>query len=256
MTQRRLLSTTTFSLVLLCMLFIACNQPGAGKTENSETTATEASKTEARGEYKDIPYPNTPDEAIKRIREGNSRFVNDEALHPNRNDERKILQAQKQTPFVAIMGCSDSRVPSEIIFDQGLGDIFVVRTAGQVMADASVGSLEFATAVLGVKAIVVLGHEKCGAVKGALGKDPLPGKIEYLVQQIRPAIQPYLGDQSKLEEAAHKNVEYQVKKIKEMNPILKKYIDEGKIKVIGAMYNLSTGKVDFFDETGAEVTSK
>lgn len=207
----------------------------------------------ARSSYSTLPYPQSPDEAIKRLMEGNSRFVNDEAINPNRNDEWKILQAQKQTPFVAVMGCSDSRVPSEIIFDQGLGDIFVVRTAGQVMADASVGSLEFATAVLGVKAIVVLGHEKCGAVNGAIGKSPLPGKIEYLVNQIRPAVQAYIGDPSKLEEAAHKNVEYQIKKLKAQQPILAKAIADGKIKVVGGMYNLSTGKVSFFDESGVDL---
>lgn len=182
--------TTFFSPGIALLLSVACNQPQANKEAKTESAASDTKSTEVKGEYKDLPYPNTPDEAIQRIKDGNRRFVNDEALHPNRNDERKILQAQKQTPFVAVMGCSGSRVPSEIIFDQGLGDIFAVRTAGQVMADASIGSLEFATAVLGMKAIVVLGHEKCGAVKGALGKDPLPGKIEYLVNQIRPAIQP------------------------------------------------------------------
>jgi carbonic anhydrase len=225
---------------------------GCGQPDNRKTTATDGTeqKQAPSSRYDSLSYPKTSDEAILRIREGNVRFVNDEVLNPNRSDERKIVQAKKQTPFVAIMGCSDSRVPSEIVFDQGLGDIFVVRTAGQVMADASIGSLEFATAVLGIKAIVVLGHEKCGAVNGALGKDPLPGKIEFLVDQIRPAITPYLGDKSKLEEASHKNVEYQVKKLKESSEILRKAVEDGSIKIIGAMYNLSTGKVEFFDESG------
>ena len=248
MTGRLLLSAT---LLAGCVAITGCD--AEGPTMNALSAQSIDTLPGSRGGYGALPYPQSPDEAIKRLMEGNSRFVNDEAINPNRNDERKIVQAKKQTPFVAVMGCSDSRVPSEIVFDQGLGDIFVVRTAGQVMADASIGSLEFATAVLGIKAIVVLGHEKCGAVNGAIGKDPLPGKIEYLVNQIRPAVKPYIGDASKLEEASHKNVEYQIKKLKAQTPILSKAVAEGKIRIVGGMYNLSTGKVSFFDETGAEL---
>lgn len=232
---------------LLFFLLAACNSE---KTPEVQGAPSVQQATKAKADYASLPFPQNPDEAVKRIREGNTRFVNNEALNPNRSDEHKILQAKGQTPFIAVMGCSDSRVPSEIIFDQGLGDVFVVRTAGQVMADASVGSLEFATAVLGVKAILVLGHEKCGAVMGALGADPLPGKIEYLVSQIRPAVYDYIGNLSKLEEAAHKNVEYQIQKLKASTPVLSEAVKSGKIKILGGMYNLSTGKVELFDEGG------
>lgn len=234
---------------ILCAGFTSCQTTGETKKDESTTAQASAANTES---YESLPYPQTPDEAIARLKEGNRRFVNDQAIHPNRSDERKIVQARKQTPFVAVMSCSDSRVPSEIVFDQGLGDIFVVRTAGQVMADASEGSLEFATAVLGVKAIVVMGHEKCGAVKGAIGRDPLPGKIEYVVNQIRPAIKPHIGKEDKLEEAAHDNVVYQVNRLIRLDPIIGKAVREGKIKVVGAYYNLDTGKVEFMDEASKE----
>ncbi|MBX2893156.1 MAG: carbonic anhydrase [Saprospiraceae bacterium] len=191
------------------------------------------------------PYPQTPDEAIARLKEGNARFVNDKSAHPNRDDTRKIIQAQQQTPFASIMSCSDSRVPSEIVFDQGLGDLFIVRTAGQAPAVASYGSLEFSVAVLGVKVIVVMGHEKCGAVKGAIGTEKLPGHIEDLVNIIRPGVKEYVGKPDKLEEAARANVLAEVETLKKLNPILSQYVQEGKIKIIPAYYRLETGQVEF-----------
>lgn len=191
------------------------------------------------------PYPKTPDEAIARLKEGNARFVNDQSAHPNRDDTRKILQAQQQTPFASIMSCSDSRVPSEIVFDQGLGDLFIVRTAGQAPAAASYGSLEFSVAVLGVKAIVVMGHEKCGAVKGAIATEKLPGHIEDLVNIIRPGVKDYIGKPDKLEEAGRANVLAEVETLKKLNPILSQYVQEGKIKIIPAYYRLETGQVEF-----------
>lgn len=191
------------------------------------------------------PYPKTPDEAIARLKEGNARFVNDQSAHPNRDDMRKIIQAQQQTPFASIMSCSDSRVPSEIVFDQGLGDLFIVRTAGQAPAAASYGSLEFSVAVLGVKVIVVMGHEKCGAVKGAIGTEKLPGHIEDLVNIIRPGVKDYIGKPDKLEEAGRANVLAEVEALKKLNPILSQYVQEGKIKIIPAYYRLETGKVEF-----------
>jgi carbonic anhydrase len=192
-----------------------------------------------------LPTPNTPDEAIARLKEGNARFINDQSMHPNRDDSRKIIQAQQQTPFASIMSCSDSRVPSEIIFDQGLGDLFIVRTAGQAPAIASFGSLEFSVAVLGVKVIVVMGHEKCGAVKGAIGTEKLPGHIEELVNIIRPGVKDYIGKPDKLEEAGKANVLAEVEALKKLDPILSKYVQEGKIKIVPAYYRLETGQVEF-----------
>ncbi len=229
-------------------LFTHCtNTNQQTNTANAPTQGDTAAGNDSLKEYAQLPYPQNPDEALQRLKEGNTRFVNDDAIHPNRDDERKILQSKGQTPFASIMSCSDSRVPSEIVFDQGLGDLFLVRTAGQVMAEASIGSLEFSVAVLGTKLIVVMGHEKCGAVNGAIGSDKLPGEIEYLVEQIRPAIAPYRGKPEALEDACKANILYQVNKIKNTGPILSKAVADGTIKVVGAYYNLQTGKVDFYE---------
>jgi carbonic anhydrase len=192
-----------------------------------------------------LPTPQTPDEAVARLKEGNARFVDDQSAHPNRDDNRKIIQAQKQTPFASIMSCSDSRVPAEIVFDQGLGDLFIVRTAGQASAVASIGSLEFSVAVLGVKAIVVMGHEKCGAVAGAIGTAKLPGHIEDLVNIIRPGVKDFIGKPDQLETASKANVLAEVEALKKTDPIIAQYVREGKIKIVPAYYDLESGKVEF-----------
>ncbi len=222
----------------------ACQTQDSDKSKNNTTAAPEVAKNEPPATVA-LPYPQTPDEAIARLKEGNARFINDQSAHPNRDDNRKIIQAQKQTPFASIMGCSDSRVPAEIVFDQGLGDLFIVRTAGQAPAIASFGSLEFSVAVLGVKVIVVMGHEKCGAVAGAIGTDKLPGHIEDLVNIIRPGVKTFIGKPEKLEEASKANVLAEVEALKRLTPILSEYVKEGKIKIIPAYYHLETGQVEF-----------
>jgi carbonic anhydrase len=229
---------TNILALFLGIILLAC-QPNAPKQETtSAPTADTSTATE-------LPYPQTPDEAIERLKAGNLRFINDQSAHPNRDDNRKIIQAQKQTPFASIMSCSDSRVPAEIIFDQGLGDLFLVRTAGQAAATASFGSLEFSVAVLGVKAIVVMGHEKCGAVAGAIGTEKLPGHIEDLVNIIRPGVKEYIGKPDQLEAAGRANVLAEVEALKKLNPILSQYVKDGKIKIIPAYYRLETGQVEF-----------
>ncbi len=228
----------------ICIFFLAeACQTDSDKSKNkaAPNLATDSGKVAAV----ELPYPQSPDEAIARLKEGNARFVNDQSAHPNRDDNRKIVQAEKQTPFASIMGCSDSRVPSEIIFDQGLGDLFIVRTAGQAPATASFGSLEFSVAVLGVKAIVVVGHQKCGAVAGAIGTTKLPGHIEDLVNIIRPGVKEFIGKPEKLEEACKANVLAEVEALKKLDPILSQYVQEGKIKIIPAYYHLETGRVEF-----------
>ncbi len=232
------------ALALSIVLFASACQTDRDKSKNN-TATTPPTEVKNEASAMSLPYPNTPDEAIARLKEGNARFINDQSAHPNRDDNRKIIQAQKQTPFASIMGCSDSRVPAEIVFDQGLGDLFIVRTAGQAPATASFGSLEFSVAVLGVKVIVVMGHEKCGAVAGAIGTTKLPGHIEDLVNIIRPGVKEYIGKPEKLEEAAKANVLAEVEALKKLDPILAQYVKEGKIKIIPAYYHLETGQVEF-----------
>ena len=147
------------------------------------------------------------------------------------------------------MGCSDSRVPSEIIFDQGLGDLFIVRTAGQVSSYASFGSVEFANAVLGAKLIVVLGHTQCGAVAAACKLPEDPGHIVSLINAIKPAAKlakHQHGDE--IENAVKINVAMQVEQLKNLEPVLTKSTKDNSTMVVGAVYDLKTGKVEFLPE--------
>ncbi len=194
------------------------------------------------------------DSALKCLKEGNIRFVNQKSSHPNQDIARLKEVETGQKPFAIIVGCSDSRVPSEIIFDQGLGDLFIVRTAGQVSSYASWGSIEFANAVLGSKLIVVLGHTKCGAVSAACKLPDVPGHIITLINAIKPAAdiaRKMQGDT--IENAVKVNVALQVKQLKSLEPVLTKAIKDGNLKIVGAVYNLSSGIVEFLPENYLEL---
>ncbi len=191
----------------------------------------------------------TPEKAIEKLKEGNERFLSGKSIRPNQDLERLKKVADGQKPFATIVGCSDSRVPNEIIFDQGLGDLFIVRTAGQVSSYASWGSIEFAYAVLGAKLIVVLGHTKCGAVSAACKLPEVPGHIVTLINAIKPAAEiakHQLGDE--VENAVRINVAMQVNQLKSLEPLLSKAIKNNQLKIVGAVYDLSTGKVEFLPE--------
>lgn len=185
----------------------------------------------------------SPDEAIDMLMRGNERFTKGRSINLNRNLIRLATVAKGQKPFAAILGCADSRVPAEIVFDQGLGDLFVCRIAGNVATAEEIGSLEFGTLVLGAKVIVVLGHERCGAVDATIKGAQVPGQIASLLDAIRPSIaraDGQSGDQ--LENTAKANVLLQADRLKE-SPVLSKLIDEGKLKIIGGYYDLDSGKV-------------
>lgn len=192
-----------------------------------------------------------PDRALTFLKEGNVRFVNGKSARPRQDSERVKELASGQKPFATIVGCSDSRVPSEIIFDQGLGDLFIVRTAGQVSTYASWGSIEFAEEILGTRLIVVLGHTKCGAVSAAVNLPEVPGHIVTLINAIKPAVeeaQKATHDPTHLlDEAIRQNVKMQVTQLKNLEPVLAKRVREGSLKIVGAVYNLETGKVDFIE---------
>jgi carbonic anhydrase len=190
------------------------------------------------------PQPVNPDEALKRLVEGNKRFIEEKRQSPNQSRLRLQQTAVAQYPFASILGCADSRVPAEIVFDQGLGDLFVVRVAGNVASQTAIGSLEFSTAVLGSQLIVVLGHARCGAVTAAIKGDPLPGRIGVFVEEIKPAVQRVKFKTGDIEEnSIISNVQYQVEKLKEASTILSNLIEQGKLKIVGGRYDLATGKV-------------
>jgi carbonic anhydrase len=229
----------------------------------------------------DVAHPDQPivppAEAISRLKEGNGRFTAGNMQHPHEStDERKHMatdsyenagmiflgmtaeQAAKrraeltksQHPFAIIVSCSDSRVPPEIVFDQGLGDLFVLRVAGNVINDESLGSIEYAVDHLGVRLIVVLGHQRCGAVKAAketiAAKSKAPGHIQSLVTAIQPVVEATAKDD--LDTTVKANVKHVVQALRSSTPILKVKVDSGEVQVIGGYYSLDTGAVSLLDE--------
>ena len=197
----------------------------------------------------------TPEMAINILKEGNERFVSN--LKFNRNLLQQVNETRDgQWPFAVVLSCIDSRTSAELVFDQGLGDIFSVRIAGNIVNEDISGSMEFACKVAGSKFIVVLGHTKCGAVKGACDHVEL-GNLTTLLAKLQPAVscvtQTTLNRDSSnavfVENVAKINVEEAVGEIQAKSPILKEMIDKGEIGICGAMYNVETGLVEFYEHT-------
>ncbi len=191
---------------------------------------------------------------LKKLIYGNRRFAEDKSIRP-RQTEADLKNTQNgQTPFATIIGCADSRVPNEIIFDQGVGDLFITRTAGQVMAEASFGTIEYASEVLKTKLIVVLGHESCGAVDAAmkLPANP-PGHVVTLINAIKPASirakAKNLQGKDALSFAVRENVIEQVNMLRNLEPVLSRKAESGEIVIVGAVYDLESGYVNFIEET-------
>ncbi|OUL25098.1 carbonate dehydratase [Nostoc sp. RF31YmG] len=183
------------------------------------------------------------DEALQALLDGNDRFVKAKRRNPNQSQSRLREVAKGQKPFASILSCADSRVPSEIIFDQGLGDLFVCRVAGNIATTEEIGSLEFGSLVLGTKVIMVVGHERCGAVDATIKGASVPGQIGSLLVAIQPAVEKSKGQPGdKLENACKANVLGQIEKLKS-SPVLSALIKEGKLKIVGGYYDLDTGKV-------------
>lgn len=190
----------------------------------------------------------TADAALKRLREGNARYVAN-ALDIKNFSAGRASRVKAQYPIAAFLSCADSRVAPELIFDQGPGDLFVVRVAGNYLSSNSLASLEYAVAVLNVPLIMVLGHTECGAVKstiGALqGHTPLPGHIWDIVDAVRPGVERVVseGGQDLANRAVATNVEYNVSRIATAQPIIAEAVQAGRVKVVGAIYELQTGNV-------------
>lgn len=190
----------------------------------------------------------TPDAALARLMEGNARYVSGKMAERDFSAGR-AARTQGQAPFAAILGCADSRVAPELAFDQAPGELFIVRVAGNFVTPDGLGSLEYGAAVLGTKVIMVLGHTSCGAVNAtveALQKgNTLPGHIADLVRAMKPGIEPVLktpGDDLR-QRAVVANVQANVRRLQTEKPILSDMVSSGKLKVVGAYYDLPTGKV-------------
>jgi Carbonic anhydrase len=201
----------------------------------------------------------TSEDALTRLREGNRRFstsARSEYALPN-HDRFKEL-ADGQAPFAIILGCADSRVPAEIIFDQGLGDLFVIRVAGNIVAPSPVGSVEFAAARYGTRLVVVLGHSQCGAILATIDELQRPNErqsanLRSIVDRVRPSVEPLLAANSGkdldtlIEQAVRANIRASVDHLRHGSAILEQLINDNGLSVVGAEYSLETGVVDFFD---------
>jgi carbonic anhydrase len=195
-------------------------------------------------------------DALARLREGNRRFANDTPAHSTYRS-RRLETAPNQEPFAVILGCSDSRVPAEIVFDQGLGDLFVIRVAGNIVAPSQVGSVEFAAARTGARLVVVLGHSKCGAILATLEEIARPSEqsrnLRSIVERIQPAIAPILAtqisptDDALIRRAVRANVTASARHLRRGSEILERLIQTDGLVIVGAEYCLETGVVEFFD---------
>lgn len=194
-------------------------------------------------------------EALNKLIDGNKRFATGNSLHSNRCEETTNALLKQQKPFVAVLSCSDSRVPVEIIFDAGLGDIFAVRTAGHVLSKEVLGSLEYAIKSLGVKLIIILGHENCGAINTAVqtyqnkSYDELSENLQSIMNHIYPAIEKVKCDETDfLNSAIKSNIHYQLEDLVRKDAYIAQKIQEDEIALYGAIYSLATGKVEVLDE--------
>jgi carbonic anhydrase len=195
----------------------------------------------------------TPDQALAALKEGNDKFVTDSPVRSVQGRERRLEIARGQTPFAVLVSCSDSRVPPELLFGRGLGELFIVRNAGNTVDTAALGSIQYAVAELGVPLILVLGHERCGAVDAAVqvvkNNASFPGAIGQMIEPIVPAVikaQSQPGDL--LDNAVRENVRRVTNRLRTASePILLEPLRAGKLKIVGARYDLDDGDVDFFD---------
>jgi carbonic anhydrase len=199
------------------------------------------------------------EEALRRLKDGNRRFVT-EARGPDGavGPSRRIEVAAGQEPFAIILGCSDSRVPAEIVFDQGLGDLFVIRVAGNIVASSQVGSVEFAAARFGTRLVVVLGHSQCGAILATIEElqqdfEHQSRNLRAIVDRIRPSVAALLATELKhdpealVRQAVRANIRASVDHLRHGSPILEQLIGETGLAVVGAEYSLETGVVEFFE---------
>ncbi len=200
--------------------------------------------------------PDSAQSAWDLLRQGNQNFVQGTPAHPRQDAELRVELANEQAPFAALFGCSDSRLSAEMIFDVGLGDLFVVRNAGQVIAETILGSLEFAVEVLKVPLILVLGHDECGAVKASISafEGKLESKGEFianLVNRIKPTIERSLNlGESTLEQITHRHIQDTIDELVERSELIASYVQSGRLAVVGAEYRLAEGKVSMVSALG------
>ncbi len=183
--------------------------------------------------------------ALERLLEGNRRYVAGRAEHPRADAARRAELATTQRPFAVVLSCADSRVPPEVLFDQGIGDLFVVRVAGNVVSDEVLGSIEYAVEHLETRLVLVLGHERCGAVQATLAGGDAGGHVQSLVRAIAPHVRGLAGTgEERMDAAVRANVRAVAARLRRSTPVLKREVDEHGLRVAGARYDLDSGMVE------------
>lgn len=248
--------------VLILSLFLAVTAAQQSCAQNKATRQTRPTANTTirdsaqwrRDNYivnRDSAYAN-PYYGLQKLMGGNQRFQQARSIHPRQDPALIKSLSEGQYPFATIVGCSDSRVSAEILFDQGFGDLFVSRTAGQVMAQATYGTIEYAYLYLGTKLIVVLGHSSCGAVAAAVKRpEAPPGHIVTLINSIKPAAIAAQKENNgnALETAVRRNVIKQVMELRNLEPVMSRAFEKGDLLIVGAVYDLANGRVEFLPET-------
>lgn len=219
-------------LAILLTVFSAC----ASKKNSAQQNVAEKS--------------DNPTQILEMLKTGNDHFVHHKNAFPHMDKARMMEEISGQHPIATVVSCSDSRVPVELVFDRGIGDLFVIRTAGNSLDDdMTMGSLEYAVNHLHTKLIIVVGHEKCGGVTAAISSHAdgqEPKEISNLIETLRKGVEPFVGKTEKLDDAIHYNVDHQLQKILQ-NTELRELIEKGELKVVGGYYHLNNGKVDFLN---------
>ena len=240
------------------LLLIAMMSVGAGSVQAADPSPA-TSPAPKPGVFcdtqhtKDCQTAVTPQQVLERFKKGNERFANGHGTHRNYSQQVQATAAG-QYPLATVLSCIDSRAPAEILFDQGIGDLFNARVAGNIVNEDILGSLEFASKVAGSRLIIVLGHTSCGAIKGACDNVKL-GNLTGLLARIMPAVAAVPNDGTDrtsrnygfVEKVADRNVHITVQQVREQSPILKEMEDKGEIMIVGAMYDVKSGKVAWYD---------
>jgi carbonic anhydrase len=224
--------------VILLALVFKCGLPAA---RSAETNAAPVPVVAAPAAV----IPLTGEQALQKLLEGNARFVAGQSIHPDQTTERRQALAGGQNPFAIVLTCSDSRVAPELCFDQGLGDLFVIRNAGNVLDDHVIGSIEYAVDHLHVPLIIVVGHEKCGAVSAAVAGGQVPGHIHSITDDLAPVIEQTKdlpGD--KVDNAVRANAQRTAEILTHVEPIIKGAVTSTNLTIVAARYELATGKIE------------
>lgn len=217
------------------------------------TSANAAGQSAAAASVPPVTADIGPDEALALLQQGNEAFLRGELRSDLSSAQRRLELAAGQSPFAAYVTCSDSRVPPELLFGRGLGELFIIRNAGNTVDTVALGSIEYAVGVLNVPLVVVMGHESCGAVKAALDvvekNATFPGQIGRMVEPIIPAVLDAKANTAgTLDDAVRANIRRIVSYLREQtDPLMQEPLSEGRLKIVGAYYDLDTGRVDFFD---------